>query len=129
MAVYTTDLLYANHRGYDSWAAFADANTIPTATALIEMRKTAHAIVNMAYHNSETASTTHTATLAQYEMVVIDRMIADAHLIDRGEPVVGKFLTDLEFALLRDLGDAAGDTIKSVSMYDKTNPFRRGILH
>lgn len=127
--VYTTDLLYANHRGYTSWAAFADANTIPTATAIIEMRKTANALVNMAYHNSEADSAVHTATLKQYEMVVMDRIIADAYLIDRGEVPKNEFLSVMEFELLSDLGNRGGDTIKSVSMYDKTNPFRRGILY
>ena len=128
--VHSTDLLYANHRGYTSWAAFADANTIPTSTALAEIRKTAANIVNLAYHNNETDPTTHVATLLQWELVVCDRLIADAHLIDAGETPKALFLTDLEFNLIRNLGD--NTPIKSVSMYDKTNPFRthrRGILY
>ena len=126
--VYTNDLAYANHRGYVSWAAFTDANQIPHATGIIEIRKSANAIVNVAYHNSETDAATNLLTLAQYELMVMDRLIADAYLIDSGEELKQQYLSEWEWNMLRNLGDSAGssDTIKSVSMYDKTYPFQYG---
>ena len=132
--VYTADLDYANHRGYTSWASFVDVNTIPTATGIIQIRIGANVMVNIAFHNKETDAAVFLVTLAKWELIVMDRLIADAYLIDDGNEQKGEYLTEAEFNMLRGLGDSAGsaDTIKSVSMYDKTSPFRnlgRGILY
>ncbi len=129
--VYTADLDYANHRGYTTWVSFTDANTIPTATAIIEIRASANALVNVAFHNLETDAAVFLVTLAKYELIVMDRLIADAYLIDNGEAPKQEYLTELEFNILRNLGAVSSGSIKSVSMYDKTNPFTRrgGILY
>lgn len=127
--VYGSDLKYANHRGFTTFAAYQGEENLPTATALIEIRLKANAIVNVAFHNSETDSTVFLVTLEQYEMMVMDRIISNGYkLSDKEEQL--ELLTPEEFQFLRNLGDSLGDTIKSISMYDKTSPFvnQRGIL-
>ncbi len=129
--VYTVDLDYAKHRGYTTYAAYLGDNPTPTDVAIDEIRNDANVLVNVAFHGVETDATVYTVLLATYEMIVMDRLINYAYLIDNLKeiPENYKFIKEVEFQMLRDLGGQS--KITSVSMYDKTSPFQYsgGILY
>lgn len=119
--VYTDNDEYAQFRGYDDFADFVDRETIPSSTGLTEIRKRANVLINIAYNGTESDSAEHTTLLGHYEMVVMNRLVSDAHNLDQLEGLSEFYLTKDEMELLRSL--SSGGDIDNISMTNTDNPF------
>ena len=81
--MYSDEDEFARRRGYDDFNSFSESNEIPSLLGLSGARIQANIIVNMAYHNNEEDSTSHTGLLKEMELIATERILDNGRARDQ----------------------------------------------